>query len=400
MKTTITKTLLLRLPPLPLGKQKARIFDDKVQGFIAERRASVVTFYMRYSDPRRRAREIKLGRLGDVTVEQARRQAEQIKAAVSLGGDPLGERERARAVPTLAEFAADRYLPYCRDRLHPLTVVNYDCYLRRRVLPALGRKALDEVTLQDVAALRRNLAADGISAGTVNRHLAMLRSMFNLAIRWQVMSGRNPAASPGMLREPRRDVYLDGAQTQALLKALGMDPCQDAAAALALLAVTGARKNEVLRARWEFVDMERGVLTVPRAKGGRTRHVPLSDYALAILRMQAGRKVADNPHVFPSRTRKGKGKPLEDVRRVWDRVKQLAGLPACLRIHDLRHSFASALANRGIPLNEIGVVLGHTQLSTTARYAHHAPQRMVETATQAIRAWDLSPVPPPSVATE
>ena len=72
----------------------------------------------------------------------------------------------------------------------------------------------------------------------------------------------------------------------------------------------------------------------------------------------------------------------------------MSGLPASLRIHDLRHSFASALANRGIPLNEIGVVLGHTQLSTTARYAHHAPQRLVETATQAIRAWDLAVVSP------
>ncbi len=388
MKATITKAFLHNLAPLPKSQAKLRIFDDRLQGFIVERRASVTTFYLRYTDARRRAREIKLGRLGDVTVEQARRQAEQIKAAVSLGGDPLAERERARAVPTLAAFAETRYLPYCRDRLHPLTVVNYEGYLNHRVLPALGRKSLDEVTLEDVAALRRSLAADGISPATVNRHLAMLRSMFNMAIRWQLISCRNPAASPGMLREPRRDVYLDAVQTQALLKALGMDRCQVAAAALALLAVTGARKNEVLRARWEHVDMERAVLTVPRAKGGRTRYVPLSGYALGILRLQASRMVAGNPHVFPSRARAGKS--LEDVRRVWERVKKLAGLPRVLRIHDLRHSFASALANQGIPLNEIGVVLGHSQLSTTARYAHHAPQRLVETATQAIRAWDLS----------
>jgi integrase len=127
---------------------------------------------------------------------------------------------------------------------------------------------------------------------------------------------------------------------------------------LALLAVTGARKNEALRATWEDIDLERGELTVPRSKGGRTRYVPLSDYALEIIKVQAGRKVAGNSDVFPSRTREGK--PLEDVRRTWTRVKKLAGLPVSLRIHDLRHSFASALANRGIPLNEIGVVFGHT----------------------------------------
>ena len=398
MKTTITKSLLQGLPSLPAGQQKVRIFDDKLLGFIAERRLNGVTFYLRYQDPRRRAREIKLGRLGDVTVEQARRRAEHIKASVSLGADPLAERERARATPTLAAFVEDRYLPYCRDRLHPLTVVNYEGYLTHRILPALGRKMLDEVTLEDIATLRRRLSGESISPATVNRHLAVLRSMFNLAFRWQLMSGRNPAASPGMLREPTRDLYLDAGQTQALLKALGIDKCQDSAAALALLAVTGARKNEALRATWEDIDLERGVLTVPRAKGGRTRYIPLSDYALAILKVQAGRKVAGNPYVFPSRAREGK--PLEDLRRTWTRVKKLAGLPDALRMHDLRHSFASALANRGIPLNEIGVVLGHTQLSTTQRYAHHAPQRLVETATQAIRAWDLSPAPTSSVGSD
>ncbi len=134
------------------------------------------------------------------------------------------------------------------------------------------------------------------------------------------------------------------------------------------------------------------MLTVPRAKGGRTRYIPLSDYALAIIKFQAGRRVAGNPYVLPSQAREGK--PLEDLRRTWTRVKKLAGLPDGLRMHDLRHSFASALANRGIPLNEIGVVLGHTQLSTTQRYAHHAPQRLVATATQAIRAWQLSPLLP------
>ena len=88
-----------------------------------------------------------------------------------------------------------------------------------------------------------------------------------------------------------------------------------------------------------------------------------------------------------------KGKPLEGLRKPWDRAKCAAGLAADLRIHDLRHSLASALANAGTPLYEIGVVLGHRQLSTTTRYAHHSPQRMVETATAAARAWNLLPAP-------
>ena len=113
------------------------------------------TFYFRYTDARGRAREIKLGRAPDVTVEQARRRAEQLKAQVSLGADPAAERARARAVPTLAEFARDRYLPHVREHLR--SAGNIDAYLRLRVLPFLGARALDEVTQADVAALRRRL---------------------------------------------------------------------------------------------------------------------------------------------------------------------------------------------------------------------------------------------------
>ncbi|CAH2603773.1 protein of unknown function [Rhodovastum atsumiense] len=170
------------------------------------------------------------------------------------------------------------------------------------------------------------------------------------------------------------------------MHALDAEPCQSAAA---LLVVTGARKWEVLRATWDNVDLDRHLLTVPRSKSGRTRYVPLSPVAVRILRAQWLRRMDGCTYVFPSDRREGR--PLENLRGAWQRTMRLAGLPDELRIHDLRHSFASALANAGTPLNEIGTVLGHTQLSTTTRYAHHAPQRLVETAATAARAWNLLP---------
>jgi integrase len=262
-----------------------------------------------------------------------------------------------------------------------------------RILPALGRKALDEVTQQDVTELRRKLVAEGLANGTVNRHLATLRAMFNLAMKWELYAGKNPAASPGMLREQHRDKYLSPAETQALVRALDADKDETAAAVLALLIVTGARRGEALNARWEYVDFERGILTVPRSKSGRARHIPLSPVARGILLRQFAKRTLypDNPHVFPSA--RLPGQPVEGVRGAWARAKKAAGLAADLRIHDLRHSFASALANAGTPLNEIGTVLGHTQLSTTTRYAHHSPQRLIDTATVASRAWNLLPEP-------
>ncbi|CAH2603722.1 conserved protein of unknown function [Rhodovastum atsumiense] len=253
----LTTALLRGLPPLPEGTAKQRIFDDALHGFIAERRRSVTTFYLRYADARGRAREVKLGRLGDVTAEQARRKAEQIKASVSLGADPVAERAKLRAVPTLADFARDGYLPHVRERLR--STGNYEAYLRLRILPMLGRRRLDEITPHDVAALRRALIAKGLSASSVNRHLATLRSMLNLALRWGLFDGRNAAASPGMLPEQHRDRHLTAEQTQALMHALDAEPCMSAAAALALLVVSGTRRQRVLKkATWEHVDLDRG----------------------------------------------------------------------------------------------------------------------------------------------
>ena len=203
--TTITRTLMRDLPRPPAGVAKVRIFDDRVPGFLAERRQNCTTFYLRYTDLRGRGREVKLGRLGDVTVDQARHQAEQLRASVSLDVDPVAERAKRRAVPLLPDFARDRYLPHVQERLR--CAANREAHLRLRILPFLGRKALDEIHQDDVAALRRKLVSEGLAAGTVNRHLATLRSMFNLALKWRLNEGGNPAASPVILAEQHRDRY-------------------------------------------------------------------------------------------------------------------------------------------------------------------------------------------------
>jgi integrase len=389
MKAMITRGLLQGLPEPAEGQAKLRVFDDRLPGFIAERRRNGTTFYLRYVDARRRTREVKLGRLGQITLDQARKAAEKIRSQVSLGSDPVAERERLRAVPTVEAFVTERYLPHSRENQR-----SWDCterYFRLRILPAIGKKAMDEVTQNDVAALRKKMIDAGSKAATVNRHLSCIRATFNAAIRWRVVDGRNPAASPGMLRESQRDRFLTPEQTRALVAALDRAHCQHAAAALVLLAATGARKMEVLRARWNAVDLDRNVLTVPLSKNGRPRQVPLSGFAVAVLRRQLARREGENPFVFPSDL--ADGRPLANVRRTWARAKRDAGLPADLRVHDLRHSFASALANAGVELFEIGRVLGHSQLSTTTRYAHHAPERLVATATVAAMAWDLLPEP-------
>jgi len=384
----ITKAVLANPPDLQ-GRAKVRLFDKFIKGLIAEVRATgrQVTFYFRYRDARGRAREIKLGRLGDISLAQARSRAELLKAETSLGGDPLADTAKLRAIPTVASYLNERYLPHCRERLRSFRNVEAYC---RRIVAAMGTKKLDEVTTEDIGAFRRRLQnADKLSNASINRHLATCRSAWNLASKWQIYEGRNPAASPGMLPERGRDLYLSAAETQALVKALDIEPNRNAAAALMLLIVSGARKNEVLKARWEQIDFDRHLLTVPRSKSGKPRHIPLSPLAVQVLLGQLQRRQKEDAGwVFPGTHA---GLPLEDVRFAWSRVRSAAGISPLTRIHDLRHSFASILANNGVPLNEIGVILGHSQLSTTTRYAHHAPQRLVESATIATTAWNLLP---------
>jgi integrase len=384
----ITRTLAKSPPAVPAGKRQVRVFDDRIRGFIMEVRDSgSITFWLRYADARGRAKEVRIGRLGDITVDQARQKAEQIRAAVTLGGNPGADRDKVRAVPSFGDFVEQKYLPKVRDTLR--AAADYEAMCRLRLVPALGRKGLDEVTPSDVSELRRKLLAEGLSNGRVNRHLAVLRRIFGLALRWGAYEGRNPAAQPDMLPERHREEFLSDAQHIRLLAALEAEADAVAAAAIRLLALTGARKNEVLRARWDYVDLARRTLTVPLAKNGERRHVPLSDAALAVLR--ALPRALDNQHVFPSARRRGQ--PLESVRGAWARAKRVAALPASLRLHDLRHSFASALANRGHSLYEIGQILGHKQVATTTRYAHLSQDRLVAAANAVGEISRPSPVP-------
>ncbi|CAH2603761.1 Tyrosine-type recombinase/integrase [Rhodovastum atsumiense] len=374
-KAALTTAYIKNLLAVAPGERKYRVYDLAIPGFAIEVCPSGrKTFWLRYTDPRHRRRELRLGRYGDITADQARKKAQEKRAAISLGGDPAGTRDRLAAIPTVAAYAADMFIPHAREHLR--SHANYEAAIRLRIAPALGRKALDEVTPAHIAAFRRGLIDEGLSNASVNRHLAVLRRMFSLALRWGLYQGANPAQHPGMLREEPRESYLAEAQVAALMAALGEDPDPLAGRAIALLALTGARRSEVLRARWADVDVERRLLTVPRSKSGRRRHIPLSDAALRLLETLP--RAPGQEWLFPSPRRPGR--PMQSVRSAWARARRAAALPAGTRLHDLRHTFASILINGGRSLYDVSRVLGHTQLATTARYAHLSPQTLVEAA--------------------
>lgn len=343
------------------------------------RASGTVTFYIRYRDARGRQREVRLGRYGEVTVDQARRRAQELKATASLGGDPASERDKLKAVATFSDFIETRYLPHAKERLR--SFADHEGFYRLRLKSLWGKRRMDEIKPQDIADLQARLHRAGLSNATVNRYTAFVRRVFNLALHWEVYEGKNPAQRAEMRREQNRERYLTETELRALFKALDQEANRSAAHAIAFLAATGARRGEALGAQWAHIDYARRLWTVPLAKSGRRRHIPLSDAALALLERQ--RLTATGPWVFPGAD---PARPMCDIKKAWARVMAAAGLPSGLRVHDLRHTFASTLVSKGRSLHEVGTLLGHSQVSMTMRYAHLAPARLIEAANAALPA--------------
>lgn len=373
----LTRGLVQNPPALPSGRDKLRLFDSNLRGFLAEVRSSGVTFYVRYRDQRGRQREIRLGRLGDVTLDQARKRAQEIRAEASLGGDPAAARDRLKAVPTFAAFVEERYLPFAKDRLRSYR--DHESFYRLRLKELWGRRRMDEIKAADINELQDRLRREGLTNATVNRYVAFTRRLFNLALRWEVYEGRNPAQNAEMRREAQRELFLTEDQVRSLFRALELEPNKTAANLIALLVATGARRGEAMNARWEHIDLARRLWVVPRSKSGKRRHIPLSEGAVRIL----GRvpRLEGVPWIFPS---ENPVNPICCITKPWTRIKERAGLPAALRVHDLRHTYASILVSKGRSLYEVSQLLGHSQLGMTARYAHLAPAQLLEAANLAL----------------
>lgn len=378
MTPTITRSFVQSPPPVPEGHSKLRVYDGKLPGFFVEIFPSGhFSYYCRYADSRGRTRDMRLGKSHEITAEQARKKATEIKARARLGEDPVAERERLKAIVSFGHFMEQRYLPFASSRIRSYR--DHESFYRLRLKKRWGNKKLDEITAHDVAALQDDLRAEGLSGATVNRYTALVRRIFNLALEWEQFTGKNPARKAPMTREQHREKYLNETELRALFMALDGEADQTAAGVIALLAATGARRGEALGSKWADFDLGRRIWTVPLSKSGRRRHIPLSDMAVRILDRVPRREGC--PWVFPNKTN---DEPRRCIHDVWVRVKERAGLAEDVRLHDLRHTFASSLVSKGRTLYEVSQLLGHCQMAMTMRYAHLAPERLLEAANLAL----------------
>jgi integrase len=334
-----------------------------------------------------------LGEHGRLTPDEARKEAKVLLGEVARGLDPIEARHAERRVRTFREVAEDFMRIHIEPKRKPNTAREFRRVLDKNIQPAIGARRLVDLRRADVARLHAQLGATPILA---NKVLEIVSSVWNFAARRdEVSSADNPVKGIIKNRAQSHERFLTSEEFARLGEALrlaetvglpyavdetkpkakhankGRQTVADpfAVAAIRLLILTGARLREILNAQWSYVDFERGILFLQDSKTGR-KPVYLSAAAQAVLASLP--RVSGNPHVIPGLK---DGASRVDLNGPWRAITRAAGIKG-VRLHDLRHTFASVGAGASLGLPIVGKLLGHTQASTTQRYAHLAADPM------------------------
>jgi integrase len=391
----------------PPGKDRAFLWDDALSGFgvVAyppkkvggvekSKKAYVIQFRQKG-----RSRRMTVGDHGRLPPDQARSLAKTLLGAVEAGADPIGDRRTARSAKTFSEVWAEYYRLQVLPKRKARTAEEYERLAKLHLIPTFGSQIMADIKKVDVTRLHAKMSD---RPGAANRTLALFSGVWNWAAgQGELARARNPASGIERYPEKPKERYLSAAELARLGDVLrlaettGLPWAVDdekatakhipkanrvtkldiyAVAAIRLLIFTGARLREILHAKWDYVDWQRGLMHLPDSKTGR-KTLYLSAPALAVL--QAIHPAPTTPYIIPGliRRKEAAGKqgpepmPRSDLKKPWAAITRVAGLQG-VRIHDLRHSFAATGAGASLGLPMIGKLLGQKQPSTTARYAH------------------------------
>lgn len=375
-RVRLTKTLVDEMAAPEKGQ--SFIWDTDVPGLAVRltptgAKAWVVQMRVRGGKERR----MTIGYCNKVPLDMARKEARKVIATADLGRDPAQERKEAREVkpdtnPLFGEFA-ERWLTEVAGRRNRAgTLKNRRLLLKNHILPILAQKRLTDIQRRDIEDLHHRVSQKFPVAA--NRAVSLCSAIFSAAERWGMLT-ENPATKIERNSEEGRERYLTPEEIGRLQQALDQSQAQDSADVVRLLLLTGARVGEVLAMQWEHLNLDAGVWVKPAAttKQNKLHRVPLSAEAVAVLGKRRQQQVdarrratAPAGWVFPG---DGANGHMTTIRTFWAAVCRRAGIEG-VRVHDVRHTFASLLVSSGESLPVVGALLGHTQAKTTSRYAH------------------------------
>lgn len=355
------------------------IWDSEVKGFAARIYPSGIKSYMIQYRAKGRTRKLTLGKHGVLTPDEARRIAREKLVEVSKGGNPAEEKRVYNKAPTLSSFCDYFMKHYARSKLKASTFKEYQRCIDLFIKPALGNRKLQDITKADISKLHQDHSTRPYQA---NRTRGVLSVIFNYAEEMALRPDHsNPAAKVKPYPEKRRERFLSQTETHKLWGALEQC-CADGTespymvAAIKLLMLTGARLGEIQTLKWDYIQGNKAIL--PDSKTG-AKQLYLPELAVGIL--SALERKPDNPYVICG---KKKGQYLTDFQKPWRRIREKADIKD-VRIHDLRHNFASSGASNGESLPMVGKLLGHPQIQTTQRYAHLADSPVQEASERIAR---------------
>lgn len=364
----------------PPGKAKEVYRDQAITGFCVEvQRSGAKTYALKYRDPNGGQRQYRIGGVADLTFAEAKREATRIRSRVVVGKNPAEERKVERTVPTIAQLSA-RYLEYARSYKRSADID--ERFIRLHLLPKFGSRRINQLDQTEVLEWLQASVRGGYAQATVNRWQVILSHMLRMAKVWGLAGSEVNPLEGVKQKDPCNKVerFLTADETRRLRKAVEQSPNFMLAPIVALLLMTGCRKRELLDAKWDEFRLDQRIWRIPTSKTGKPRHCPLSDDALAVLRSLPGPDLST--YVVPNPKT---GRPFGSIFNAWNSARIKAGLPD-VRIHDLRHSMASNMANSGESLLVIGEILGHSQPRTTMRYAHISNESLHRAANAAAAA--------------
>jgi len=364
----------------PIGKDKIDFYDSYCKGLLLEVRITGgKTYSLLYTDSRGKRRQAKLANERDITLTQARKLADKMRNGLAMGEDPFAAKADLKKVPTVYDFITNSYLPYVKT--YKRSWETDVSLIKNHIMPNFGKQYMDEVSKRDIIQFisRHTLTH---KPGSVNRVIIMLRYIFNLSIRWETAGiTKNPTAGIPLLEENNKNErYLTGDEANKLIVALQSSQNKMLQYIVPMLILTGARKQEVLKAKWEDFNLDQKLWRIPTSKSGKARHVPISDGVQYLL--EGVPRHVDCGYVFANPKTL---LPYVSVFSSWNTARTSVGL-SDVRMHDLRHSFASFLVNSGRSIYEVQRILGHTQIKTTQRYAHLSQDSLLAAANEISKA--------------